>query len=123
MQAAAAGRQLVHRRASAIVWAQCRRAECADALLARPWRWFAHGLLILLAHALLPWALAPAVEAPLLVAGTLSFSLLGWAGVRRVGWLRPVFGMHAPASVENRPHTPALPCPPHPSESFPSSRR
>ena len=38
-------------------------------------------------------------------------------------WLRPVFGMHAPASVETRPHTPALPCPPHPSESFPSSRR
>ena len=31
--------------ASAIVWAQWRRAERADALLARPWRWFARGLL------------------------------------------------------------------------------
>ena len=80
-------------------------------------------LIILLAHALLPWALAPAIEAPLLVAGTLLFSLLGWAGVRRVGWLRPVFGMHARASAENQPHTPTLPCPPQKSESFPSSRR
>jgi glucans biosynthesis protein C len=48
---------------------------------------------IVLAHTLLPWALAPALEAPLLVVGTFAFSMLGYECVRRVAWLRPVFGL------------------------------
>ena len=50
-------------------------------------------LTIVLAHTLLPWALAPALEAPLLVAGTFGFSILGFKCVRRTGWLRPMFGL------------------------------
>ncbi len=50
-------------------------------------------LTILLAHAMLPWALAPGVEAALLVAGTFAFALLGFECLRRVRWLRPVFGL------------------------------
>ncbi len=50
-------------------------------------------LTILLAHALLPRALAPGAEAPLLVLGTFGFSLLGYECVRRQRWLRPVFGL------------------------------
>jgi glucans biosynthesis protein C len=50
-------------------------------------------LTIVLAHALAAWALAPAPEAALLVAGTFAFSLLGFECVRRVRWLRPLFGL------------------------------
>ncbi len=56
-------------------------------------------LTILLAHAMLPWALAPGIEAPLLVAGTFAFSFLGFEGVRRVRWLRPVFGLRRDAGA------------------------
>lgn len=56
-------------------------------------------LTIVLAHGLLRFALAPAVEAPLLVGATFALSMLGYEGVRRVGGLRPLFGLarRAPA--------------------------
>ncbi|HSI57960.1 MAG TPA: acyltransferase family protein [Ideonella sp.] len=48
---------------------------------------------VLLAVSLRPLALAPALEAPLLIAGTFAACLLGFEAVRRVGWLRPWFGL------------------------------
>jgi surface polysaccharide O-acyltransferase-like enzyme len=52
-------------------------------------------LIILLAHALLPQNLAPAVEGPLLIAGTFAASLAIYEAVRRVAWLRPLFGLRS----------------------------
>lgn len=56
-------------------------------------------LTIVIAQALLPWALAPGVEGPLLVAATFGLSFLGFEGVRRVAWLRPVFGLRRAGPV------------------------
>ena len=50
-------------------------------------------LIILLAQALAPLALAAAVEAPLLVAGTFVLAFAGFEAVRRVSFLRPLFGL------------------------------
>lgn len=52
-------------------------------------------LIMLLAKALLHARLAPVVEGPLIVAGTFALSFLGFEIVRRVGWLRPLFGLPA----------------------------
>ena len=93
-------------------------------------------LTLLLAQALLPWALAPGVEAPLLVAGTFGLSFLGFEGVRRAVWLRPVFGLRragpvAPHAQENsatvapaRPTRQPEPVPPDPGpQSLSAPRR
>lgn len=58
---------------------------------------FHQTLIVLLAVALAPAALAAPIEAALIVTGTFALSLLGYEGVRRVGWLRPWFGL-APAA-------------------------
>lgn len=50
-------------------------------------------LIIVLAMAWRPLALPPWLEAPLLVATTLVLALAGHAGIRRVAWLRPWFGL------------------------------
>lgn len=50
-------------------------------------------LIIVLARAVAPWALPPGLEAALLVVATLALSLLSYEAVRRVGWLRPLFGL------------------------------
>lgn len=50
-------------------------------------------LTILLATALRPWALPPGVEAPLLALLTFALALFGYESVRRVGVLRPLFGL------------------------------
>lgn len=51
--------------------------------------------IIVLAHLAARWALPPAVEAPLLMLATLALGLLGYEAVRRLRWLRPLFGMKA----------------------------
>lgn len=55
-------------------------------------------LIILFAHALRNAALAPGLEALLLVAGTYAASFAGYECVRRIAWLRPVFGLRRAGS-------------------------
>jgi hypothetical protein len=65
---------------------------------------------ILLARALAPAQLAPGVEAMLLIAGTFALCLATYEGVRRVRWLRPLFGLKvAPARLAARTSTAPLP--------------
>ena len=69
-------------------------------------------LTILLANALLPWALAIGAEAALLVAGTFAFSFLGFECARRIRWLRPVFGLRrSPEAAPAAPGTAPRPTP------------
>lgn len=49
--------------------------------------------IVVLAHHLKPLALAPAVEGPLLIAATFAICFAGFEVIRRVGWLRPLFGL------------------------------
>ena len=58
---------------------------------------------ILLASALAPAQLAPAIEATLLIIGTFALCFATYEGVRRVRWLRPLFGLKlAPANPATR---------------------
>jgi glucans biosynthesis protein C len=50
-------------------------------------------LILLLAHGMGPLQLAPQVEGGLLVGLTFALSLAGYEGIRRVPWLRPLFGL------------------------------
>lgn len=50
-------------------------------------------VIVVLAHNLKPLHLAPAIEGPLLILSTFALCLLGHEGIRRVGWLRPLFGL------------------------------
>lgn len=52
-------------------------------------------LIIVLAHNAQPLGLRPAIEGPLLVLATFALSFLGFEIVRRVRWLRPLFGLKA----------------------------
>jgi glucan biosynthesis protein C len=53
--------------------------------------------IVLLAHFMKPLGLRPLVEGPLLIAATVAICLASFELVRRVGWLRPLFGL-APAA-------------------------
>jgi glucans biosynthesis protein C len=57
--------------------------------------------IVLLAHFMKPLALRPLVEGPLLIAATVAICLASFELVRRVGWMRPLFGLApaAPASA------------------------
>jgi len=61
--------------------------------------------IVLLAHFMKPLGLRPLVEGPLLVAATVAICLASFELVRRVGWMRPLFGL-APAGTA-RPRVPA----------------
>lgn len=65
-------------------------------------------VIILLAMALRPLALAPAVEGPLLVLLTFGSSLAGYEAARRVRWLRPLVGL-APLKPPRAPAALATP--------------
>jgi glucans biosynthesis protein C len=56
--------------------------------------------IVLLAHFMKPLGLHPAVEGPLLVVSTVAICLASFEIVRRVGWLRPLFGL-APAAIRS----------------------
>ena len=58
-------------------------------------------VIVVLAHNLQPLGLRPAAEGPLLVLTTFALCLGGFELVRRVGWLRPLFGLgrETPAPV------------------------
>jgi len=53
--------------------------------------------IVLLAHFMKPLGLRPPVEGPLLVAATLAICFASFEIVRRVAWMRPLFGL-APAA-------------------------
>jgi len=55
--------------------------------------------IVLLAHLLKPLGLRPLVEGPLLVATTAATCLASFELVRRVAWLRPLFGLAPKAAV------------------------
>jgi hypothetical protein len=55
-------------------------------------------LILLLAHSFAPLALDPVLEGGLLVSLTLALSFVGFELIRRVRWLRPLFGLTAKAS-------------------------
>lgn len=50
-------------------------------------------VIVVLAHNLQPLGLRPPIEGPLLVLATLALCFAGFELVRRVGWLRPLFGL------------------------------
>ena len=50
-------------------------------------------VIILLAIALAPLMLPPMLEGPLLIVATFVLALLSFEGIRRIGWLRPLFGL------------------------------
>lgn len=50
-------------------------------------------IIVVLAHNLQPLGLQPMVEGPMLVLATLALCFAGFEGVRRVSWLRPLFGL------------------------------
>jgi glucans biosynthesis protein C len=54
---------------------------------------FHQTVLIVVSQIMLPWQWAPAVEGPVLVGATLVLSYAGYEAVRRVGFLRPWFGL------------------------------
>jgi len=62
-------------------------------------------IIVVCAHALKPSHLQPGVEGLLLVLVTAAASFLGYEAIRRVGLLRPLFGL----SVNERPDAPTRP--------------
>jgi len=61
--------------------------------------------IVLLAHFMKPLGMHPLAEAPLLIAATLATCVASFEIVRRVGWMRPLFGLApaAPAALRAMP--------------------
>jgi glucan biosynthesis protein C len=59
-------------------------------------------IIVVVAHALKPVNLPPAVEGPLLVLITATTCLVGYEAIRRVAILRPLFGLPADAAAEKK---------------------
>jgi surface polysaccharide O-acyltransferase-like enzyme len=57
-------------------------------------------LIVVLAHNAQPLGLRPAIEGPLLVLATFALSFAGFELVRRVRWLRPLFGLKTAHSAD-----------------------
>lgn len=68
-------------------------------------------VIIVVSQQLRPWQLAPALEGPLLIAATAVACALGFEIVRRLRWLRPLFGLAPamPAGARGRPASIAPP--------------
>lgn len=89
------------------IWlALCSILGWAHALLNRPWPWLDwaneavfpwyvlhQSLTVLVAYWLVPMRWPAAVEASLVLAGTVAGCWIGFALIRRIGWLRPLFGL------------------------------
>jgi len=60
-------------------------------------------IIVVLAHNAQPLGLRPAIEGPLLVLATFALSFAGFELVRRVRWLRPLFGLKANPRAGNAP--------------------
>ncbi len=50
-------------------------------------------VIVVLAHGMKPLHIAPALEGPLLIVATFALCLLGYEIIRRIAWLRPLFGL------------------------------
>ncbi len=68
-------------------------------------------LIVVLAHALKPVALAAPIEGLWLVLTTVSLCFLGYEGIRRVPLLRPLFGLAPAAPRRTPPAAAAVPVP------------
>jgi peptidoglycan/LPS O-acetylase OafA/YrhL len=114
MEVTSATQALVWTLRNAYVWlALCAILGWGRALLDRPFRWLPwaneavypwyvlhQSLIVLCAYWLLPLELGPVAEPLLVLAGTIAGCALLHAGIRRVRWLRPLFGMKgAPRQV------------------------
>lgn len=65
---------------------------------------------VVAAHHLKPLVIPPMVEGPLLVAITFAACFAGYEAIRRVGWLRPLFGLKRTGNAASRSPEPlALP--------------
>lgn len=97
-------------------------------LLNRPWPWLAWAneqvypwyvlhqtVIIVLVFWLAPLGLDAALEAPLLLAGTVAGCWTLTALIRRSAWLRPLFGLKARVSPPGPPRCPSTASPAHPS--------
>jgi surface polysaccharide O-acyltransferase-like enzyme len=60
-------------------------------------------IIVVLAHNAQPLGLRPVVEGPLLVLATFALSFAGFELVRRVRWLRPLFGLKANPQARGKP--------------------
>lgn len=65
-------------------------------------------VIVVAAHNLKPLGIAPAVEGPLLIVVTFAACFAGYEVVRRMAWLRPLFGLKARLSVPARDVTPQV---------------
>lgn len=66
-------------------------------------------VIVVLAHNAQPLGLQPAVEGPLLVLATFALCFLGFEVIRRVRWLRPLFGLGPKPETADGRGTVALP--------------
>ncbi len=103
------------------IWlALCAILGWAHALLDRPWPWLGwaneavfpwyvlhQSLTVAIAYWLVPLEWPAAVEAAAVLAGTVAGCWIGFAIIRRVGWLRPLFGLKRRAVPDTR--SPAIP--------------
>lgn len=60
-------------------------------------------VIVVVAHHLKPLAIPPLAEGPLLVAITFAACFAGYEAIRRVRWLRPLFGLTRAKAVPARP--------------------
>ena len=60
-------------------------------------------VIVVLAHALKPLRITPALEGPLLIVATFGVCLLGYEIIRRIPLLRPLFGLKWAATPARRP--------------------
>lgn len=49
--------------------------------------------IVVMAHHVKPFSLAPAIEGPVLIVATFAICFASYELIRRVGWLRPLFGL------------------------------
>ncbi|PNS08087.1 acyltransferase family protein [Solilutibacter silvestris] len=88
---------------------------CTEAIF--PWYVLHQTLIIAIAFMLIPKHLGPVVEPLLVVAGTIAGCLLlHECLIRRIGWLRPLFGLKRRSDLRQaRDATPSIALPRHPS--------
>lgn len=60
-------------------------------------------VVVVAAHNLKPVGLTPMLEGPLLVTLTFAACFLGYEGIRRAGWMRPLFGLKRRPSQQLSP--------------------
>ncbi|OGT59181.1 MAG: hypothetical protein A3E01_20380 [Gammaproteobacteria bacterium RIFCSPHIGHO2_12_FULL_63_22] len=71
-----------------------------------PWYLLHQSLIVLLAYWLVPLRLGGTLEASLVLAGTIAGCWLVFAAVRRIRWLRPLFGLKPSAGKGPADHPP-----------------